>query len=216
MLALWSVKGGVGCTVTAAAMVIAIGRTRRSEGAVAVDLGGDLAPLLLDRPVDDPGVGEWLGSGSGVPADALARLELALPGAGVVLARGSGPLAEERLGVLAQILADDRRTVVADLGDLTVHHELTVVAAAAERSLLLVRACPLSLRRLDDLPLPPTGVVVVRERHRRADHREVTAAAGAPVVAELEVDPAVGAALDLGLTRRRLPRSFLRAVGALA
>jgi hypothetical protein len=45
--------------------------------------------------------------------------------------------------------------------------------------------------------------------------QDLADAAGAPVVAELEIDPAVAAAMDAGLDRRPLPRSFLRVLDGL-
>ena len=89
------------------------------------------------------------------------------------------------------------------------------LAVGAERSLLVARACPMALRRLEQLPTLPSGVVVVRDRRRSVTWHDVAAAAGAPVVAELEVDPAVAAAVDAGLDRRSLPRAYLRVLDGL-
>jgi hypothetical protein len=57
--------------------------------------------------------------------------------------------------------------------------------------------------------LEPTGVVLVRDPGRALRvGRGAAALHGAPVVAELALDPAVGRAVDLGLGRARLPRSY--------
>ncbi|MEZ5407773.1 MAG: hypothetical protein R2761_07095 [Acidimicrobiales bacterium] len=80
MLCLWSVKGGSGCTVTAAA----IGLLAAEEGdTLLVDLTGDLALALGDTASEAPasdaaglgwGVAGWL-SAPHPPGDALKRLE---------------------------------------------------------------------------------------------------------------------------------------------
>lgn len=90
------------------------------------------------------------------------------------------------------------------------------VAPAADRSLLVVRACPLDLAAVAAEPTIPTGVVVVRPRARSTSCADLADAAGAPVLAELDLDPAVGRAVDAGLALRPLPRSYLRALGAVA
>jgi hypothetical protein len=213
-LAIWSTKGGAGCTVIAAAAVLA--RTGPAAHAtLAVDLGGDLAPLLAGPGAEGPGLADWLAAGDGVPADGLVRIERPLATGGALLTRGGGDLVAERVPALVEALARDPRRLIVDLGDLGVQRGLRPVAAAAERSLLVTRACPLALARLEDLPAVPTGVVVVRDRRRRLGRDAIEAAAAAPVVAEVEVDPAIGAAIDVGLARRGLPRGFLRAIGAV-
>ncbi|WP_421118345.1 hypothetical protein ACE2AJ_13165 [Aquihabitans daechungensis] len=89
------------------------------------------------------------------------------------------------------------------------------LVAEADRTLLVVRACPIALRRLEDLRVRPAGIVVVRERRRSVSWHDIASAGGAPVVAELEIDPAVAAAVDAGLDRRSLPRSFVRVLDGL-
>ena len=101
--------------------------------------------------------------------------------------------------------------MVVDIGngaDAALGREL---ATAATTSLLVVRACPLVLPRWAELPVSPSGVIVVRHRRRTVTWQEIAEASGSTVVAELEVDPAVAAAVDAGLARRALPRRFLRA-----
>jgi hypothetical protein len=58
-------------------------------------------------------------------------------------------------------------------------------------------------------------VIVVRHRRRTVRWPEIAEASGAPVVAELEIDPAVAAAVDAGLAHRPLPRRYLRVLDGI-
>lgn len=220
LISCWSVKGGVGTTVVATCLALALARRAAPPGALLVDLGGDVPHALgLAEPVG-PGLVEWMGAGPHVPPDALARLSTEA-GAGLhVLHRGTGTLGEERADVLASLLAADPRAVVVDAGRLDAEGRLDggcgrVLAAASPRSLLVVRPCQLALFRARHLPVAPTGVVVVREPARALTVADVERVVGVPVVAELAVDPAVARAVDAGLLAARLPRSFAAAVEAI-
>jgi len=57
-------------------------------------------------------------------------------------------------------------------------------------------------------------VVLVRDPGRAVRSADVAVVVGAPVVAEVAVDPAVARAVDAGLARTRLPRAHLDALGA--
>lgn len=209
----WSVGGGCGTSVVVAGLALAA--AREGEGVLVVDLGGD-QPTLFGAP-EPPGLGlaEWLGAGLDVPAGARSRLEDELVPGISVLPRGVGPLRAERVPALAAELEAEHRTVLVDAGLVVAGGAAEAFALAAERSLLITRACPVALRRVEQLPAVPSGVVVVRDRRRAVTWQAIADASGAPVVAELEVDPAVAAAVDAGLGRRPLPRSFLRVLGGL-
>lgn len=84
------------------------------------------------------------------------------------------------------------------------------LVAHARRSLLVIRPCYLALRRAAQAPLRPTGVVLIREPGRVLTTADVEQAVGAPVVATLELDPAVARTVDAGLLATRLPRSLGR------
>lgn len=117
LVACWSAKGGAGTTVVAAALALLSAR-RSPTGALLADLAGD-APAALGLPEPaNPGLAGWLASGTLVPADALGRLEVEVTGGLGLLPRGSGPLAADRAEVLAALLADSARPVVADCGTL--------------------------------------------------------------------------------------------------
>jgi MinD-like ATPase involved in chromosome partitioning or flagellar assembly len=206
LVACWSAKGGSGTTVVAAALAL----SRAPEGALLVDLAGDV-PVVLGLPDDDtgPGVAGWLAAGEDVPVDALARLERPAGQGLGLLDRGDGPLPAARAEVLAALLAADHRLVVADCGTDPSGAALAV-AAGADRSLLVTRPCFVALHRARRAPLHPSAVVLVAEPGRTLGRRDVEAHLQAPVVAVVETDPAIARAVDAGLLQARLPRALAR------
>lgn len=214
LLACWSSKGGAGTTVVAASLALVLGR-RTHGGALLVDLAGD-APAVLGLPEPGgPGLAGWLRAGVDVPVDALGRLELVAAPELALLPRGSGDLRPERADVLAALLASDDRAVVADCGVAPTGAALTL-AGCATRSVLVTRACFLSLRRALTAPLRPSEIVLLTEPGRSLGRHDVEDCIGAPVVAEIAVDPAVARAVDAGLLAARLPRSLSRELGRAA
>lgn len=209
LVACWSAKGGAGTTVVAASLALLLAR-RDPGGALFADLAGD-APAVLGLPEPtSPGLAGWLAAGRDVPADALGRLEVTTVEARLrLLPRGDGPLAADRADVLGQLLATDPRPVVVDCGSDLVGAPLAI-AAGATRSILVTRPCFLALRRALTAPLRPSEVVLLTEPGRSLTRLDVEDCVGAPVVAEVAVDPAVARAVDAGLLATRLPRSFAR------
>ena len=208
LVACWSSKGGAGTTVVAAALAVLLAR-RSSRGAVIADLAGDVPAVLGMPDPDGPGLAEWLASGADAPADALGRLERPAGDRLRVLPRGQGALDGARADVLAALLVADDRAVVADCGTGPVDAAL-VLAAGATRSVLVTRPCFLSLRRTLAVPLRPSEVVLLTEPGRVLTRADVEDCAGAPVVAEVSVDPQVARAVDAGLLATRLPRGLAR------
>lgn len=208
----WSTKGGSGTTVVSVALALVLARTR-TDGVLLVDLGGDVPGVLGLAEPDGPGVSDWLAAGEAVPGDGLSRIEVpAVPGV-CLLPRGGADLDRpERVEVLASMLAGAGRTVVVDCGRVDTSEVQRVVAASATTSLLVTRACYLSLRRAVALPLRPSGVVVVRETWRALTADDIADVLGVPVVAEVPHDPAVARAVDAGLLAGRLPRGLERAL----
>jgi cellulose biosynthesis protein BcsQ len=206
----WSAKGGAGTTVVATALASLMARAG-ADGALLVDLAGD-APAVAGLP-DDPsvaGVSDWLREGPLVPADGLARLEIAVGHGLALLPRGGGPLAIERALGLAALLAADPRPVVVDAGVVAGDDVASVVAAAASESLLVTRPCFLALRRAVVAPVRPSAVVLVIEEGRALTASDVEAALGVPVRAEVSVTAQVARAVDAGVLLARLPRSLER------
>lgn len=210
LIALWSVKGGSGTTVVSVALAGMLAR-QSSAGSLLADFGGDVPAVLGMAEPAGPGLGEWLASGSEVPADALSRLEISGPRGLRVLPSGSDAVAAPgRAEVLTAILAADPRPVVADCG-APVGPGL-VLAAAASASLLVLRPCYLSLRRAVQAPLRPSAVILVSEPGRSLGRSDVEGVLGVPVRAVVGIDPAIARAVDAGLLASRPPRGLERAL----
>jgi CobQ/CobB/MinD/ParA nucleotide binding domain len=215
--ACWSTKGGAGTTVVAASLALIL--ARRPEAALLVDLAGDAPAVLGLAEPQGLGLTDWLAAGADVPADGLARLEVAVTDSLSLLVRGRGPLGPaERAEVLAGILAADSRSVIVDCGTPgwasgRADEADAVLAASASESFLVTRGCYLSLRRLVAAPLRPSGVILLSEEGRALRRAEIEQVVGVSVVAELKVDPAVARAVDAGLLAGRLPRDVERALG---
>ena len=206
----WSAKGGAGTTVVAAALALMMARVA-SGGALLVDLGGDARAVtgLPDEP-GAPGISDWLREGPLVPADGLARLEIAVGHRLALLPRGHGPLTVERGHALATMLSADPRPVVVDAGLVSGDDLGSIVATLAAESLLVTRACFLALRRAVMAPVRPSAVVLVVEEGRALTASDVETALGVPVRAEVSVTAQVARAVDAGVLVARLPRSLER------
>jgi hypothetical protein len=211
LISCWSVKGGSGTTVVAAAMALALAR---SAPTALVDLGGD-QPIALGIPEPEGfGLADWLSAGPDVPAAALDRI--AVPAApGLTLFPRGAPLGPGTGEGLVSVLAD-RGTVVADCGVIDPDRPSWAVAAQAQQSLLVIRPCYLALRRALTFPLRPSGIVLVKEPGRALRREDLEDALGVPVRAEVPWDETVARAVDAGLLAARLPRSLHRALEAAA
>lgn len=211
LIAYWAAKGGAGTSVLAAAHALA---AADDAATLLVDLDGDL-PDVLGTDSPDAGVAEWLAAGADVPTDALDRIARAVAPNLFLLGRGTGPVVSSRLPVLVELLHRHPRTVVVDCGSAP-GPAGRAVAQAADRSILVTRACYLALRRQHRLGLAPTEVAVIREKHRALRDTDVAHSVGAPVRLSIEIDPNVARVIDAGLLTARLPRSLRRAVAHAA
>lgn len=212
LIACWSAKGGSGVTVIAASLALLLAR-QGPPGAVLADLDGDAAAVLGLPEEPTAGLAGWLAAGEDVPADALARLEVQVAPGLALLPRGSGPLATGRIAALLALWEGGHRPVVVDCGNLTKQVDpavATPVARAADRSLLVIRPCYLSLCHATRAPVRPTGAIAVTQPGRPMGHRDVERALDVPVVCRLAEDPVVSRAVDAGLTAQRVPRSLAR------
>lgn len=209
----WSVKGGSGTTVVAAAVAL-VGA--RSAPTVVVDLGGDIAPALGVVSPGGPGVGEWLAA-PGAAADRLWQLAHECGDDLRLVHPGAMPAGAEFTDIAAERLAAACATapfhVVIDAGPIVpsaaLHH-------LAERSLLVVRPCFLALRRSVAHLGSATGVVMIDEPGRCLGRTDVERSLDARVVATVPWDPAVARAVDAGLLSARLPASIARPLARLA
>lgn len=209
LVACWSVKGGSGTTVVAAALGLLLA-SADPKGACLVDLGGDLPAALGVPEPPRPGVGEWLAAGDEVGGDALQRLEVEVsPGLGLV-ARGASPVGPSGGERLTAALAGHRHAVV-DCGPPESAAGLAV-AGAAGLSLLVLRPCYLALRRALAVAIRPSGVILVREEGRSLGRRDVEDVLGVPVRAEIAWDAAIARHVDAGLLAGHLPRALEKAL----
>ena len=111
--------------------------------------------------------------------------------------------------MLAGLLAAGPRTVVVDCGTRPGSVGRTI-ARAADRSILVTRACYVALRRQAAHELAPTEVALVREPSRSLGVHDVETAVGARVRATFPFEPGISRAVDAGLLRSRLPRALAR------
>lgn len=200
----WSAKGGSGTTSVAAALALAHDRPT-----LLIDLCGDLGLALGLGDSDLPQLPDWIASDA--PADRLHHLERAVV-ANVSLISSPEPVARglraERWSELAAHLRREAltREVVVDAGTGAPPAPLV---AGADRSLLVTRACYLSLRRAARITTRPTGVVLIDEPGRSLSSDDIVAALGVPVVATILADPKIARAIDAGLMVSRLPHACL-------
>jgi hypothetical protein len=200
----WSVKGGSGVTVVAAALAHA---ASLAAATALVDLCGDVPAALGVGHGDGPGVAEWSRGHRGATPLQHAAVPIA-PSLSLVT-RGSGPLGALPLAAFDALAAD----IVVDAGCIDrADGPRAMLVARSHRSLLVTRPCYLSLRRAARLALRPDGIVLVVEPGRALQASDVAAVIGAPIVAELPIDPAVSRALDAGLLLLRRPASLFAAV----
>lgn len=216
LIACWSPKGGSGTTVVAATLGLLLAEELRG-GAVVADLEGDV-PIVLGMadPPSDRGLRQWLAASADVGVDALRRLLVPAdaPGLSVLpagAAGAAGGAGDGRADDLVTALSGLGPPVVCDCGTLRDDAEVSV-AAGATLSLCVVRPCYVALRRALRAPVRPSGVVLVTEPGRSLGRRDVENVLGAPVRAEIELDPLVARAVDAGLLATRLPRGLHRAL----
>ncbi len=212
MFVCWSAKGGSGTTVVAAALALVLSQR---QPAVLIDLGGDSPAALGIAEPHGPGLAEWFASPTADSA-ALSRLAVDATESLQLIPRGAAPLpalGEVHWGRLVTALAAIDATVVIDSGT---GEPPRALIEAATHSLLVTRPCYLALRRAVATRLQPTGIVLIDEPGRALTARDVERSLNAPVVAELQYDPAVARAVDAGLLASRLPRSLAHSLKSAA
>ena len=223
LVSCWSAKGGSGTTVVAVALAAVLGR-RDERGSLLVDLAGDCPTVLGVPEPDGPGVVDWLATGDAVPVAAIDRLERPVAAGVRLVHRGRDVIARpERVEALLDHLAADDRPIVIDAGlvgrsraDDPAGEVRRIAASSASHSLLVTRACFLSLRRAMAVAMEPTGIVLVDEPDRALARTDVEDVLGVPVVATVSVDPAVARAVDAGLLVARLPVDLGRSLQHVA
>lgn len=219
LTACWSVKGGSGTTVVAAALVLGLATVERRV--VAADFGGDLPAVLGVPDPNGPGLLDWLEAGPSVPADGLSRIahdissELTLIAKGEWTTRAGAGDADAGLRLANGLrVVRGAQPVIADCGNVD-SAAVRAFVAAADRSLLVLRPCYLALRRAVSAPRP-TAVVLVTEPERSLGAADVEAVLGVPVVATIGWEPGIARAVDAGLMTARMPRRLASALRDIA
>ena len=207
----WSVKGGVGTSVVAAATAVRLASDHHD--ATLVDLTGNqpaLLGLISGMAPAEPGISDWVAAGDGVAADAIGRL---LEGVGPrlrLLRRGSQPLPagdNRRLKLALEVLAR-AGPVVVDAG--LDSGEIRSALKEPYRPVCVLRACYLALSRAQRVAGPYDRVVLVEEPGRALRARDVAAAVGASKVERVAWDPRVARSVDAGTLVSMLPPPLRR------
>ena len=219
----WSVKGGVGTSVVAAATAIRL--ASQDHDTTLVDLAGDqpaLLGMIAGAMPSEPGISDWVAAGDGVAADAIGRLlEDVAPGLRL-LRRGTEPASDigadsdggsatedprRRLVLALEVLARSGPVVVdAGLDPSVVRSDL----AAPHRSICVLRSCYLALSRAQRVTGPFDRVILVEEPGRALRVRDVAAALGASRVERVAWDPRVARSVDAGTIVSMLPPPLRR------
>ncbi|MXW42661.1 MAG: hypothetical protein F4138_08020 [Acidimicrobiia bacterium] len=238
LLTCWSTKGGTGTTVVSALISLQAAQDL-GRSVLLVDLCGDL-PASFGNPEPASGLAEWLNSN--LSCDSLQRTLQELTPNLSLLPRGQGPLNANRAEELLAWFDSDEPLaehatisttqplaaaplVVVDAGTLfeantaderqTTEQLSRQLVVEAHKSILVTRACYLSLRRAVKLSLRPSEVVLVAEAGRALTRSDCEHAIGASVVATVAVDPDIARAVDAGMLRTRIPKRALRALSQL-
>ena len=202
----WSAKGGSGTTVVAAALALG-----SSNDSLLIDLDGELPAALGVPEPSGQGLSDWFASDA--PERSILDLAAAVAGTTRLVPRGPAAIPREsaRWPTLRSFLTTSPLDVVVDAGCGAPPADLIAEQA---RKLLVTRPCYLSLLRATRLPRPD-GIVLVAEPGRSLTAGDVARAIGAPVVAEVAVDPAIARAVDAGLLAARLPRAMVKSLQTL-
>ena len=213
----WSVKGGVGTSVVAAATAIRLASEDRET--TLVDLTGDqpaLLGMIAGAAPSEPGIGDWVAAGDGVAADAIGRLlEDVAPGLRLLRDGTQPALVDQTDGenprsrlVLALEMLARIGPVVVDAG--LDPFELRTDLAASHRPVCVLRSCYLALNRAQRTSGPYDWVVLVEEPGRALRVRDVAAAVGASSVKRVAWDPRVARSVDAGTIVSMLPPPLRR------
>lgn len=217
LVACWSVKGGSGTTVVAAALAMLLAREHRN-GVTFVDLAGDGPSVFGVAEPRGPGLADWASAADDVPAAALPGLASPVRDGLRLIHRGTGPIAGQSGERVAVALAALGASVVdcGQLGEDCITEAALAVAAGATQSLLVMRPCFLSLRRAIAAPIRPSGVVLAQDQPRALGRADIEDVLGVPVRAEVRWDPAVARAVDAGLLATSLPSVLSKALRVAA
>lgn len=208
MLCLFSSKGGVGCSVSAASLALL---SAESQPTLLVDLRGELDAILgLAAPAE--GLSDWFSLDEPSP-DVLQRLEVPVTASLSLLPRGPcrSPAQPDRYRLLSRLLDGDGRRVIVDVGTHAVPAVPLIADAAV--SILVTRACFLALDAARRGPMPDR-ILLIEEEGRALRPSDVSAAVGTSVAVRVRWHRDVARAVDAGLLSARVPKP-LRPLGQL-
>lgn len=211
VLAVWTPKGGSGCTVLSCALALEAARERTSH-AVVVDGNGDVPAALGVNEADGPGVSDWLACAGAPTAPRLMSYGRATTAGVSVLPWGTGP-APSVAGAGRQLvreLAHHDGHVVVDLG-IVAEEWQDEVLRDAHASVMVLRPCYLAIRRARrsrhaDMT---SGVVLIEEPGRKISATEIESVLGIPVWSVIPWRAAIANTVDAGVLGTRLPDPLL-------
>lgn len=203
-----SVKGGVGTSVTSAALALLLARDP-SRPTYLIDLGGGDQSDILGLPAITDGLIAWFSA----PDRRLADLAVPVNDSLRLVAPGDGALPTDSSWMAPLALAlDDLRSsahVVIDAGQLDTTTHLDPLA---DRRLMVMRPCYIGLRHVTTAINHWDGLVLVRPPDRVLTTRDVAHVCDMPLAAEITMTPDVSRAVDAGVLRTRLPHGLVRAL----
>ncbi len=203
-----SVKGGVGTSVTSAALALLLSRDT-SRPTYLIDIGGGDQPDILGHPAISDGLGTWLSA----PDRRLSDLAVGITDTLRLVPTGDRLLPAESSWMAPLALAlDDLRSnanVVIDAGQLDTTEHLDPLA---DRRLMVMRPCYVALRHVVTAVNRWNGLVLVRPPDRVLTTRDVASVCDMPLAAEITMTPDVSRAVDAGVLRSRLPTSLVRSL----
>jgi len=203
MIVCWSVKGGSGTTVVSAALAFALS-SKHACNVRIIDMAGDTPAAIGMAQPTGPGIAEWLADEE-ADHNVLDNLVVPVTAHIGVIPRGNHQLqnfSQHRLSALGQAVTLCATRTVVDAGSGL---SMIPIAQYASMSILVIRPCYLALRRASVLEHTPHAVVLVTEPGRVLGKADVESVVGAPVIAEISLDPAVARAVDAGLLAGRVP-----------
>jgi MinD-like ATPase involved in chromosome partitioning or flagellar assembly len=199
-----SVKGGAGTSVVAAALASISSRT---SSTLLVDLAGD-QPAIFGSVTPVAGLADWLQSPH---SDSLVATAIDIDDDLRILPTGDTSLPHPESSAWTELtrhLVERSRADVNVVVDIGCHSAPPALVEVADRVVLVVRPCYLTLRRAVTLGNLADSVVVVDEEHRALRPRDVESVLGLPVVAVVKSHPMVSRRVDAGILHGRLPDSL--------
>jgi hypothetical protein len=201
-----SVKGGVGTSVTSAALALLASRDS-SRPTYLVDLAGDQSAINGLSDAHD-GLDAWLTSPdrrlTDLTVDITPQLRLVPSGS---MSRCDLPDLDGLTLALDELRAHAH--IVIDAGCLDTTKAFESLGA---RRLLVIRPCYVALRAAVAESTRWDGVIVVRPPDRVLTTRDVVNVCGLPLVADIPMTADISRAVDAGVLPSRLPAALDRAL----